>query len=134
VLIPHGTIPLKCESSGSTFRLTPWKLTQRLIFTPMAAILSSRECPGRLALDPDADAAVACLSVHVELFERADDPGFQTLHEGAHVAAPPLQVEHHVGHALAWAVIGELPAASCPEHRQQVGLQQVLARAVTPAV
>ena len=35
----------------------------------------------------------------------------QRADEGAHVAAALVEVEHHVGHALAGAVIGVLPAA-----------------------
>src|SRR5262249_48029134 len=64
------------------------------------------------ALDPNADAVLAPLAAYVELHQRADDPFLQTRHIGAHVGAAALQVEHHIGHALAGAVIGELPAAA----------------------
>ena len=68
--------------------------------------------------DPDADAILAALAAHVEGVERADDPFFQAGHIGAHVRPPPLQVEHHIGHPLAGAVIGELAAAAGGEQRK----------------
>ena len=53
--------------------------------------------------------------------ERVDHPLLEAGHEGAHVAAAALEVEHHIGHALAGAVIGVLPAAPRLEHREAVG-------------
>ena len=38
-------MPEKCARSGSTFRLMPWKLTQRRTRMPIAAILSSASAP-----------------------------------------------------------------------------------------
>jgi hypothetical protein len=59
---------------------------------------------------------------------------FQRRHEGAHVAAALRQVQHHIGHPLAGAVIGELAAAPALEHREAIGLDQVRGLAETPAV
>ncbi len=42
------------------------------------------------------------------------------------VAAPPVQVQHHIGHPLAGAVIGVLSAAPGGEHGQALGIEQVL--------
>jgi biotin carboxyl carrier protein len=78
-----------------------------------------------LALDPDADAAVADLALDVEGGQGADDPGLQRRDEGAHVAPRAGQVEHHIGHPLAGAVIGELAAAAAGEHRQAARVEQV---------
>ena len=61
---------------------------------------------------PDADPVLAPLAAHVERRQRADDPFLQRRDEAAHVRAAALEVEHHIGDALARAVIGELPAAA----------------------
>ena len=50
--------------------------------------------------------------------QRADDPFFQARHEAAHVRPALLEVEHHIGHALARPVVGHLPAAAALEHRE----------------
>ena len=73
---------------------------------------------------PDADAILAPLAAHVEGCERPDDPFLQTRHIGPHVRPPALQVEHHIGHPLAGAVIGDLPAAPGGKHRK-AGIEQV---------
>src|SRR6478609_2604725 len=44
-LTPHGTMPAKCERSGSTLSAMPWNVTQRRTRMPTAAILSSAPCP-----------------------------------------------------------------------------------------
>ncbi len=67
---------------------------------------------------PDADAVLAPLAAHVEAAKRADDPFLQRGHVAAHVRETPLQVEHHIGHALARPVIGHLPAAPALEYRK----------------
>ncbi|MNY16473.1 hypothetical protein D3C86_1497400 [compost metagenome] len=79
-----------------------------------------------LALDPYADTALAHSSLDAELIQSADDPVFQTMHEGAHVLAAPIQVQHDIGHALARPVIGELPAPPRAVDRETVGGQQVV--------
>src|SRR5262249_15209404 len=71
-----------------------------------------------VAANPDADAVVAALALDVEGGERADDPFFERDDEAAHVAAAALEVEHQVDDALARPVIGELPAAADPMHRE----------------
>ena len=127
---PQGTMPAKCESSGSTLMAMPLKLTQRRNRMPIAAILSSAGWPsgsgGRVRpRHPDADAILAALAFNVELGQRADDPVFQRRDEGAHILAPPLEVEHDIGHALAGPVIGVFAAAAGLVDRQPVGLDQV---------
>ena len=74
--------------------------------------------------DPDADAILAALAAHVEGRQRPDDPFLEARHIGPHVGLPSLQVEHHIGHALAGAVIGELAAAPGGEQRK-TGVEQV---------
>ena len=100
----------------------------------MAAILSSRPAPLSGRGDPDADAVLAPLAAHIEGGERADEPLLQRRDEAAHVRRAALQVEHHIGHALAGPVIGELPAAAGLVDRE-ARLDQVLAAcALVPAV
>src|SRR5690606_19031392 len=89
---------------------------------------------GPLALHPDPDAALAHVGGHAELAQSADDPLLQSAHEGAHVAAAPVQVQHDIGHPLAGAVIGELTAPPRAVHREAAGLQQVIVLDDTPAV
>ncbi len=67
---------------------------------------------------PDADAVLAPLAAHVEGGQRPDDPFLQRGDEAAHVRPAPLEVEHHIGHALARPVIGHLAAAAALEHRK----------------
>ena len=75
-------------------------------------------------LDPDADPVLAALAAHVEGRERPDDPFLEARDIGPHVGPPSLQVEHHIGHPLAGAVIGELAAAPGREQRK-TGVEQV---------
>ena len=63
-------------------------------------------------MHPYADAIVPPLAAHIERPEGADDPFLQGDDEGPHVGLAPAEVEHDVGHSLARAVIGELPAAA----------------------
>ncbi len=105
-------MPEKCDSSGSTLSAMPCSVTHLRTRMPMAAILSSKPSPLSGPPHPDADAVVAPLAAHVEGGERADDPFLQRGDEGPHVRLAPVEVEHHIGHPLAGAVIGELPAAA----------------------
>src|SRR5690606_26768891 len=61
-------------------------------------------------LDPDADAAIAALAGDVVRSQRLDHPRFEALHQAADITTALRQVQHDIGHALAWAVIGILPA------------------------
>ena len=90
----------------------PCSVTQRFTRMPIAAILSSQPVALVRPAHPDADAVLAPLAAHVEGGERADDPFLQRRDEAAHVRAAALEVEHHIGHALAGPVIGELAAAA----------------------
>src|SRR5271169_1795365 len=60
---------------------------------------------------PDADAVLTPLPPDIEGRERPDDPLLEACDIGPDVRPAPLQIEHHIGHALAWAMIGELTAA-----------------------
>ena len=73
---------------------------------------------------PDADPVLAPFAAHVEGRQCPDDPLLEAGHIGAHVGPPPLQVEHHIGHPLAGAVIGELAATPGGKDRK-AGVQQV---------
>src|SRR5215470_20176195 len=73
--------------------------------------------PQLRAAHPDADAVVAPLAGHGEGGEGTDDPFFQRGDEAADVGTAAAQVEHHIGDALARAVIGEATAASSLMHR-----------------
>ena len=75
--------------------------------------------------DPDPDAVLAALAAHIEGGKRADDPFLERCHIGADIGPAPLQVEQHIGHALAGTVIGDLPAAPAREQRK-AGLQKVV--------
>ena len=67
--------------------------------------------------DPDADTAVAAFAVDAEAGEGADQPFLQAVDVAADVArrdgaVRAGEVQHDVGHALAWAVIGPLSASA----------------------
>ena len=94
----------------------------------MAAILAS--VPARVD-DPDADAALAPLAAHAEAGEGADQPLLQRVDVAAHVARRHRavragEVQHDIGHALAGAVIGPLPAAAGGEGGEAAGIGQLL--------
>ena len=55
-----------------------------------------------------------------------DQPGFERRDEAPQIGLAPLQVEHDIGHALAGAVIGELPAPPAAMHRESLRRDQVL--------
>ena len=69
--------------------------------------------------DPDADAVLAPFAANIEGRQRPDDPFLEARDIGPHVGPPPLQVEHHIGHPLAGAVIGEL-AATAGSRRSEI--------------
>src|SRR3546814_15314355 len=50
--------------------------------------------------DPDADAARAPFTGHVEASEGADHPFLEVDHEAAHIAAAVAQIQHGVADAL----------------------------------
>src|SRR5690242_2843252 len=76
-------------------------------------------------VDPDADLPSAPLALQIEAREGADHPLLEAGDEAAHVAGAVLQVEQHIGHALAGPVIGVLPAAARSMNRERSGLEQV---------
>ena len=76
--------------------------------------------------DPDAHAAGTNLTGDVEFGQCGDDPAFQLLHKAPHVLASGVEVQKHIGHPLAGAVIGVLPAAPRRVHGEAVGVGQVL--------
>ena len=62
---------------------------------------------------------------------RADQPFLEPVHEAAHVARRHRavragEVQHDIGHALAGAVIGPLPAAAGREGGKATGVGQLL--------
>jgi hypothetical protein len=81
----------------------PWKLTQRRMRTPMA---------------------VAALADDVEAGEGGNDPAFEITDEASDIVVAPLQVEHHVGDALAGAMIGVSAAAAGFVDRKALRRQQ----------
>ena len=103
LVTPQGTMPEKCERSGSTLSAMPCSVTQRGTRMPMAAILSSQPVALVGPAHPDADAVLAPLAAHVEGGERADQPFLQRRHIAPHVRPAALEVEHHIGDALARA-------------------------------
>ena len=75
--------------------------------------------------DPDPHPPGPPFAADVEGGKGADHPSLQRLHEQAHVAAPGVEVKHHIGHPLTGAVIGILPAAPGGEHGKAVRFGQV---------
>ncbi len=87
------------------------------------------------AAHEDADLAGPALALDAEPRKRGDQPVFERADEGPHVAAAPREVEHHIGHALARAVIGEAAAAAGLEDGKAVGRRAAqLGSALVPAV
>src|SRR3546814_4190535 len=66
--------------------------------------------------DPDADPAVSPFAPDVEAGKRLDHPFLQVVDEAADIRIAALQVEHDVGHALSWAMIGVLAATARPDY------------------
>src|SRR5258708_6372973 len=114
----------KCESSGSTLMDMPWNDTQRLSRTPIAAILSSKPAPLSRPLPQGPGASCPPPPPQVKGGGRRINPSSRPRHIAPPVGPPPLQVEHHIRHPLAGAVIGDLPAAPGGKHRKP-WLQQV---------
>src|SRR4029077_9839904 len=80
--------------------------------------------------DPSPDPAVAALAPDVEPRQGADHPFLEPPDMAAHIAPPrtqfgPIKIEHHIGNALAGAVIGVLPAAAALVDRQALWIEQV---------
>jgi len=84
-------------------------------------------------LHPDADAILAPFAPHVEGGQRPQDPFLQARYIGPDVGPPQLQVEHDIGHPLAGAVIGDLPAAPGGEQRES-GASRSAALPLVPEV
>src|SRR5262245_64794358 len=76
----------------------------------------------------DADLAFAALALDTDPRKCGDEPVLQRMHEGAHVAAANGKVEHDIGHALAWPVIGETSAAAGAKHGEPRRLDQLFRR------
>ena len=74
---------------------------------------------------PHPDPVLPALAADVEGIEGGDDPGLQGRHVAAQVRRAAVQVQHHIGHALAGAVIGVLPSPPRPMDRETVGLDEV---------
>ena len=110
-------MPAKCSRFGSTLRLTPCSVTQCFTRTPMLAILAPRTkmptWPGRRSPSTPS------------MRKRGDQPVLERADERPHVAAAPREVEHHIGHALARAVIGEAAAAPGLEDGKAIRRQQL---------
>src|SRR5438128_2575211 len=74
-----------------------------------------RLAPGRPVRHPDADAPLAPFAAYAEAAERADQPFLEPPDvaphvTGAHLAVRLRQVQHQIHGALAWPMIGPLPA------------------------
>ena len=116
----RGRCRRNASRSGSTLRLTPWKLTQWRTRMPMLAILAS---PTKTPICPS-----WALALDAESRQRGDEPVLQRVHESAHVAAAAPKIEHHIGDALARTMIGEAAAAA---GRETLGTAK--ARSALPA-
>ena len=62
--------------------------------------------------DPDADSIFPSFAFDIESCQGGDDPGFEGGDESPQVGLASLQIEHDVGDALTWTVVGELAAAA----------------------
>ena len=71
-------------------------------------------------------AAVAALAPDIEGVERLDDPVFELMDIASQILAASPEVEHHIGDALAGAVIGVLAAAPGGVDGKTVGVDEVL--------
>ncbi len=78
--------------------------------------------------DEHADLIGAAVTLDAETRESGDQPILQPMDEAPDVPPAAVEVEHHIGHALAGAVIGEASAAAAREHREARGLKQLLRR------
>src|SRR5690606_4130291 len=73
--------------------------------------------PARLD-HPDADPVRPALAADVEPVERPNHPFLDLPDVTAQVGLAPLQIQHHVGDALARPVVGVLAATARLEHRE----------------
>ena len=78
--------------------------------------------------DEHADLIGAAGTLDAETRERGDQPILEPMDEAPDVPPTAVEVKHHIGHALARAVIGEASAAAAGEHREARGLEQLLRR------
>ena len=67
---------------------------------------------------PNPDPAVAALAAYIEGCQSGYQPRLQAGHIGADIAASRLEIEHHIGNALAGTVVGVLAAAPGDMDRQ----------------
>ena len=108
VVKPHGTMPENCCEIRIDVE------TYAVKAHPVAhADADARDL--RLA-DKDSDLPFAALALDAETSKRGDEPVFERRHEGPHVAAAARKIEHDIGDALAWPMIGEAAAATGSEH------------------
>ena len=81
----------------------------------------------RLRLDRIASSTRnAALAPDVEARQGGDDPFLEAPHVAADISAAAIQIQQHIGDALARAVIGVLAAAAAPVDRQAIRVEQVL--------
>ncbi len=122
--IPHGTIPSKCDRSGSRLTEKPCIVTQRRTRTPIAPIFASRPS---ISLRPDADPPCRAPAFDAEIGQRIDHPAFHRMDETAHVARMASQVEQRITDPLPRPVIGV--AAAAPRlHHIETRIEQFTAR------
>ena len=105
-LIPQGTMPPKCERSGSTLIEKPCSVTQRRTRMPSAPIFASR--PSRSSVQ-DADAPLRPSRRDAEVGQRRDHPAFEMMDEIAHVLAALSEVDVEIADPLSRPVIGIAP-------------------------
>ena len=91
----------------------------------MAAILSSRSGASSGRATQNSDAACPHLAGDAERRQGIYDPAFEGRDEAADIGAPTAHVEHDVGDALAWPVVGILTTTASHVHREPVRRQQV---------
>ena len=130
---PQGAMPEKCDRSGATFSATPWKLTQvaqthaerrDLVFGGLEAG-AKRLVPGRAAAQTPTRSAQTAAGGRPRNLRAWRSPALQRAYEGAHVAPEQAgKIEHHIGHALAGAVIGVLSASPAAMNRKS-GIEQI---------
>ncbi len=75
---------------------------------------------------PDADAVLAPLAAYVHRIERKDHHFFKRHDEGADILPPAFEIKHHIGNALAGAMISVFAAAAGRKNRKTVRLHKVL--------
>src|SRR5581483_5382318 len=78
------------------------------------------------AAHEETDRALAPLGLDAEDGKRRDQPVLKPGDEGADIAAAGCEIQHHIGHALAWAMIGEAAAAAGPVDGKARGVEELL--------